>query len=560
MTKTNHTTLFRTIWNKSKSNSSSPRRCKLFLYGATTTTLAFGLLTLDFCAPTRLDTPSDKEGFKTYWTDTCQEPPIPRPPLLRSLSCKHNTHHVVIIGGGMAGLHTALSLAEQQKSPKTKIQITILESSSIGTTGASGLSKGLVVSGIQVPQEDLAFRYGETIASEIYNLTYQAQECLLRRIELYGIQCRLEGGGLVEASIHAPLLSEEQPDDAADCTTIEEEEEEECEELNATQVQNLLGTNPSLYKCGEYDDSCIGCDPLGLTRGLARACESCGVKIYEDTEAIEIERIGEKKRRMFRVTTKNGKYIDCHDVVLCSGATYISPKLSSYLHHAVVPIYTYMGVTEPLLESECPIPPIGRNKYAATGTKSDYEKKVKSRPMGGDDFVCLNYWRCAPSEGKNKQQILFGSLADSYPMPMWLIQYRLKKAFVQVYPQCRHVNFECIWGGPLAFSRRAVPLIGRDESFQDDNDDDDDCGGSVWYATGFGGHGIVPTVMAGSVLANAILGKEKETWRMFQQHFPPENMFWPVGRLGAQLILFGYNVIDWAHVKGLPVPKVPKPW
>lgn len=175
--------------------------------------------------------------------------------------------------------------------------------------------------------------------------------------------------------------------------------------------------------------------------------------------------------------------------------------------------------------------------------------------MAGDDFVCLNYWR-RTDDGR----LLFGSLADAYPSPKWWAEYRLRQALQQVYPQLKDVPFEHVWGGRLAFPRDAVPLIGRDQGWDHEGAESNPTKGGVWYATGFGGHGIVPTVMAGSVLADGILGRDDQAWRLFQREFPPHYTFWPFSQIGAQAILSIYNVFDWLHVKGVPVPQLPKPW
>jgi len=180
----------------------------------------------------------------------------------------------------------------------------------------------------------------------------------------------------------------------------------------------------------------------------------------------------------------------------------------------------------------------------------------KPAPLCGDDYVSLNYWR-ATDDGR----LLFGSLADAYPTPQWLAERRLRRALLEVYPQLpKDISFDHVWGGWLAFPRGAVPLIGRDEGFDDDSTHANPTAGGVWYATGFGGHGIIPTVMAGSIVADGILGRDDETWRLFHREFPARYNFWPVSRLGAEAILILYNVFDWLHVKGVPVPRLPAPW
>ncbi|WP_278359087.1 hypothetical protein, partial [Thermus thermophilus] len=92
-------------------------------------------------------------------------------------------------------------------------------------------------------------------------------------------------------------------------------------------------------------------------------------------------------------------------------------------------------------------------------------------PTYGDDHLILNYWRRNgpnDSDGSNDDgRVLFGSLGDTYPLPAWLVSYRLRNALSEVYPQLRDVRFDRVWGGKLAFSPNSLPLIGRDVDFDD---------------------------------------------------------------------------------------------
>ncbi|CAB9511511.1 Catalyzes the last two steps in the biosynthesis of 5- methylaminomethyl-2-thiouridine (mnm(5)s(2)U) at the wobble position (U34) in tRNA. Catalyzes the FAD-dependent demodification of cmnm(5)s(2)U34 to nm(5)s(2)U34 [Seminavis robusta] len=473
-------------------------------------------------------------------------------------------HHYsyVIVGSGMAGLHTALALAERQQSKGGNILL--LDAHSIGQS-ASGKSKGLVVPGIQVPEKDLARICGSThIAKQVYDLTHKAAIRLKEDIvERYKIDCDWVDAGLVEASLYKHNDSHQ---------------DEECHPLTAAETRQLLGqpNTSTLYKSGEYDPSCSGVDPLALTRGLATVLENqWNVRICEQTKVTTIDAIptlppDEASNRTetnpaskYVVTTEAGAQIECQHVVLCTGPELVSRKLSKQLANAIIPIYTWMASTVPLNE-QCPLKDGVIDTILPPDVSLDDREKEKKEqqqptpaPLCGDDFVSLNYWRRSKDS-----RILFGSLADAYPIPQWLAEYRLRNSLHQVYPQLQNVPFDHIWSGRLAFPRDAIPLIGRDEGYDHhDNTSTNPTDGGVWYATGFGGHGIVPTVMAGTILADAILGVgNKDTWQLFQWEFPPKYSFWPVSRLGAQAILMTYSLTDWLRLKGVPIPRLPKPW
>lgn len=518
---------------------------------------------------------------------------------------------IVIVGGGFAGLHTALALAEKMSlmkqqptnswyqrlkrpfnyksnnvSTDANSEIIILESHQIGT-GPSSRSKGLVVPGFQVPLEDLEEsaidyegeqpwtmplllyklqsylsskqhlsdhpRYTKEVVQELYKLSYIALDRLRSIVDKYDIDCDWIECGAVEGSIHP---SEE--DDG-------EEDNDGCRILTGEEVNKMMGryssssedNSKTLYKSGEYDPSCALVNPLKLTIGLANAAESrWGVQIYENSKVVKLEKTSDLVKQngavefckgKYMITTNDGSTVQCDHVVLCTGGETLSKEVSNVLKRALIPIYTWMAATEPLYNG-CPL------KDSVTEDKG--RQKIRSAPACGDDHISLNYWR---NNNKDDGRLLFGSLADTFVLPEWLISWRLRNALQEVYPQLGNVQFDHIWGGKLAFALNAMPLIGRDSDYDDDDDID---GAGVWYATGFAGHGIVPTAMAGSVLANAILGiPDQQQWQLFQKYFPPSSFNgYPYCRLSAGMILLTYNVWEWLGKKGLPLPALPKLW
>ncbi len=564
-----------------------------------------------------------------------------------------NQARIVIVGGGFAGLHTALALAEKmsllnngsanvddtsvtlppeneclqsnrstnswyqwrrwpfltkkpntihnnnrnQRSCNAIYEIIVLEANQIGV-GSSGRAKGLVVPGFQVPLEDLEEgaidndssdqhwtvpsllyklesilpsrqaeshhpRYTKDVVREMYKLSYIALDRLRSIVNLYEIDCDWVDSGAVEGSIHAM----EEEDD-------EEEESDGCRILSGAEVNEMMGRrsstdgNKNLYQWGEYDPGCAAVNPLKLTIGLADALERWGVRIYEHTKLMRLEKTvavtnesSNDSGGKYTLTINDGSTIQCDHVVLCTGANTLSSDVSRRLEQSFVPIYTWMAATEPLYD-ECPL------KDGVDNICDDEKCQQVKRPapMCGDDHISLNYWR---NNHKDEGRLLFGSLADTIALPDWLISWRLRNAITEVYPQLNNVRFDHVWGGKLAFAPNSMPLIGRDTDYDDIISDATEKSQSsknfstgVWYATGFAGHGIVPTAMAGSVLANAILEiPDQQQWRLFQTYFQPSSFNgYPYSRLGAGMVLSIYNVWDWARKKGIPLPALPKLW
>jgi gamma-glutamylputrescine oxidase len=194
--------------------------------------------------------------------------------------------------------------------------------------------------------------------------------------------------------------------------------------------------------------------------------------------------------------------------------------------------------------------------------------------MGGDDHFALNYWR---NNNRGDGRLLFGSLCDTYSFPSSFISWRLRNALSEVYPHLSNVKFDHLWGGKLAVALNAMPIIGRDTDYDDDDSNNLDLTeNGVWYSTGFSGHGTVPTALAGSVIANAILGipdrvgvadkrmtpqQQQQLWQLFHTYFPPSSWNgYPFSRVGAGAAFLVYNAFDWLGKKGVPVPRLPEIW
>ena len=84
----------------------------------------------------------------------------------------------------------------------------------------------------------------------------------------------------------------------------------------------------------------------------------------------------------------------------------------------------------------------------------------------------------------------------------------------KTYPQLGDVTAEYAWAGTLGITMHRMPQIGE-------------LGPGVWLASGFGGHGLNTTAMAGNIVARAIVEGDA-TWRQFT----PFELVWAGGAFG----------------------------
>jgi hypothetical protein len=84
----------------------------------------------------------------------------------------------------------------------------------------------------------------------------------------------------------------------------------------------------------------------------------------------------------------------------------------------------------------------------------------------------------------------------------------------KLYPQLGTVEIEHRWSGTLGRTIHGMPQIGE-------------LSPGIWLASGFGGHGLNTTAMAGNLIARAIVDGD-DTWRLFL----PFELIWSGGRIG----------------------------
>jgi gamma-glutamylputrescine oxidase len=102
----------------------------------------------------------------------------------------------------------------------------------------------------------------------------------------------------------------------------------------------------------------------------------------------------------------------------------------------------------------------------------------------------------------------------------------MKKDMLSTYPQLGDPRMEFAWNGLMGYARHKMPIIGEIEP-------------GHWVASGFGGHGINTTAMAGLLISRAILAGDDE-WKRFAAFGAPWVGGWVGGWLGRAGIQISY--------------------
>ncbi len=383
------------------------------------------------------------EHIPSYYSATAN--PAPRHPALTG----EVQADVCIVGGGIAGLSTALHLAERG------YKVVLLEAHRIGW-GASGRSGGQAIFGYACGQQKLIDELGAEPARQLWDFSIEALDLLKRRVAQHQIDCDLQWG-----QVHAAIKSRQRDE----LKTWQEELERDYDYhsirfLEREDVEAMLETK---RYCAALHDSASGhLHPLNYTLGLAAAAEAAGVRICENSSVIRVER-GDPAI----LHTASGS-VRARHVALCCNA-YVD-GLEPQLRSRIMPVGTYIIATEQLgLER---MTRLMRENVAVTDI----------------NFV-LDYFRRSADH-----RLLFGGRVSYSGLDPFNTASATRKRMLAVFPQLADVKVEYAWGGYVDITMSRAPDFGR-------------IAPNIYYLQGFSGHGIALTGIAGQFVAEAIAGQ-----------------------------------------------------
>lgn len=375
------------------------------------------------------------------------------------------TCDVCVVGGGSAGLSTAIELAEKGLS------VVLLEGVKIGW-GASGRNGGQVIGGWNQEFQSLEKQYGSAVADLFWDMSEEGKHIILERIKKYDINCDFKAGYVLAA--------------------IKQRQMDELESYNAYRTQRgypheVISLDKSAIKDHIQSDRYLGgildlgnghLHPLNLMKGEARAAAQLGVSIYEMSPVTHID-----YGKEVTLHTKMGR-VKAKQVALC-GNTFLD-NLVPKLRAKIMPAGTYIITTEQLDDAVA-------------------EQLMPSQAAACDMNYVLDYFRMTPDN-----RMLFGGGVTYSGSDPKSIAALMQPKLIKVFPQLAQAKIEYQWGGMIDLSVNRVPHVGR----VTDN---------VYYTQGFSGHGVVQTRIAGRILAEVIAGQSGryDLWNKIKHHdFP----------------------------------------
>jgi gamma-glutamylputrescine oxidase len=374
---------------------------------------------------------------------------------------------VCVIGGGLAGLTTAHEVARAGWS------VVLLEAGHIAGE-ASGRNTGFVLPGFAASPDSIISRVGFDRAKDLWALAQSGLDYVrdvIRHEAMPGIDP--QDGWLY-------VSKTDNGDELTRLAALVGEFGGEIEGWPTDKVRAVLRSERYFHAI--HYPRAINIHPLNYAFGLAAAAERFGARIYENTPVISLDPAGVRKR----IVTPQARLRSSH-VVLCGNLQIagLMPRIGATL----IPITTYVITTASL-------GPVLSEAVGYHGSVSDTDLADNHyRIVGGDRLMWsgrLTMWT------GNPRRYVRALAAD----------------IGRTYPQLGKVAVDYVWSGTVGHSIHGMPQIGE-------------LGPGVWLASGFGGHGLNTTAMAGNLVARAIVDGDA-TWKQFT----PFELVWAGGKFG----------------------------
>lgn len=367
---------------------------------------------------------------------------------------------LVVVGGGCTGLSAALHAA------KAGLKVVVVEGGRIGW-GASGRNGGQMIPGLRKGAADLVALYGRERAKALFDLALEARELAVSLIAEHAIACDLKTTGHLLGVVKASDLAHYEAE--ARCLN----------EVMAYPHARLLDRNEARaevdtpYQGGLLDALGGHMHPLNYTLGLAAAAQAAGAALYEQSQALALERGGGR----VRIVTSGGA-VRARQAILAGDA--LLNGLSARVNGRIMPVANYVVATESLEDAETLIP---------------HDVAVS------DSRFVVNYYRLTAD-----RRLLFGGGERYTPDPPRDMAGFVRPFVEATFPQVKGVRIDYAWGGLVSVTMSRLPHVGRD--------------GEVLFAHGYSGLGAILSTLAGKLLVEEIGGRS-DRFDLFAGVEPP---------------------------------------
>ncbi len=332
----------------------------------------------------------------------------------------HDKHvEVAVIGGGIAGLSAAQTLADAGK------KVALLEQYYCGS-GASGKSSGFITPNAELSMTDFAHHYDMNVAKKIWDFITGGVEDIRANITNHNLQCDYKlQDTLVVANTKSALKELKTEHDNLVKNGYKSEFYDEStvrEHINSKGYYGGVG----------YQDT-FGINAFLYCQEMKHILHKKGVIILEETPVLEIEG--------HAIKTAQGK-ITADRIIVC--ADRFIPNLG-FLKKQIYHAQTFLMISESLTDGQ---------------TKQIFPQ---DKLMVWDTDLIYTYFRIT---GDNRLLLGGGSLLTTYAKDEYHNYARVTRQLTNYldkkFPGLR-VNFLQQWPGLIGISKDLVPIAGPDK-------------------------------------------------------------------------------------------------
>ena len=363
---------------------------------------------------------------------------------------------VCVVGGGYAGLSTALHLARRG------VAVTLLDQSRLGW-GASGRNGGQAHVGMRREQQWLEARVGHGDARRLWQFALGARAHLDWLIETYSIDCDLRLGYL--HADHRERYGADTRHHVEHMRSVYGYEH--IRYVGRDEIAGMVATRD--YHGGSFDARAGHLHALNFALGIARAAAIHGARLHEGVEVTGLRAADGG----WRVETSRGEVKAERVVLACNG--YLR-RLAPEVERRVMPINNFIAVTEPL---------------GAEGAR----RLISNGAAVSDSRFVVNYFRITPDD-----RLLFGGGENyGYRFPRDIAAF-VRPHVLKIFPQLENVRFDYAWGGTLGITPTRMPWVRE-------------LAPGLINASGYSGLGVVIAPYTGKAVADALCG-ERESFEL----------------------------------------------
>ncbi len=404
------------------------------------------------------------------------------PPDFRGALSTDITCDIAIIGGGLTGVSTALSLSEKG------LNVCLFEAGSIGD-GGSGRNGGQICQGWSANFEKLAKFIDPKLHQDMWLTGIEGPPLIKDRIEKYNIDCDVQWG-YVHTAIHKGHMRE--LDDYQ--RSFEQRGYSQLTALpDKSSLFNYICSDA--YIGGLYDSGSGHLHPLKYLIGLAKAATKAGTHIYTNSPISSIQ----TTKHTNKLITENGLIISAEQLIIC-GNVYLGSVAPKKLRGRIAPVTSSVMATEPLSVSEI-------------------EDTIPSKAAIADGNTALNYFRI-----DKQNRLIFGGRASYLNTDPLNVEADLKNRMKAVFPNLMHKKIMQAWSGRIGITVNRLPDFGRVSD-------------TAIYVQGYSGHGVAFSGVAAHILSEAATGNNKR----FNQLIKVPHMPFPGGPLKTPILALGMS-------------------